>query len=294
MKRVAINQDTAETERARYVYLQHTKMTSLRGKAVMCEEITDYRFTPSTDGTDEQLLKVDGRFLKEHKYVSFTALLPRDEDKPKDSDHDKDKLEKKEKKEKGKDLDPVFDPNSNETLDRDLVENLRWNLVHDKSKDGVNAHLFPLTSKDQANYVFRMVSRERLNGRDVFHISFRPQKKDDFGWSGDAFIDTTAFQPVLVTTGMARKIPFAVRTFLGTNLPGLGFTVTYAPQPDGVWFPVTLSTEFKVHVLFFFNREIILDAQNRNFEKTHVTSRIVGEATPMDEDKARAPAPTPQ
>jgi hypothetical protein len=80
---------------------------------------------------------------------------------------------------------------------------------------------------------------------------------------------------------MARKIPFAVRTFLGTNLPGLGFTVTYAPQPDGVWFPVTFSTEFKIHVLFFFNREVILNAENREFEKTHVTSRIVGDATPV-------------
>ena len=159
---------------------------------------------------------------------------------------------------------------------------MRWNLIHDKSKDGVNAHLFPLTSKDQLNYAFRMVGRERLNGRDVYHIAFRPKEKNDFGWSGDAFIDTTAFQPVLVTTGMARKIPFAVRTLLGTDVPGLGFTITYAPQPDGVWFPVTFSTEFKIHVLYFFHRQIILDAQNRDFEETHVTSRIVGEATPVD------------
>ena len=62
---------------------------------------------------------------------------------------------------------------------------------------------------------------------------------------------------------------------MGTNLPGLGFTVVYAPQPDGVWFPVSFGTEFKIHVLFFFNREIVVDAQNRSFEKTHVTSQIV-------------------
>jgi hypothetical protein len=289
MARVAANQDKAEAERAHYVYVQHAKMTSRRGSTVMCEEITDYRLTPSTDGTDEQLLKVDGRFLRAKSYITYTALLPRDEEKPKDQDKEKDKDKnkddaKKDKKEK-KDKDPTFDPNSNETIDRDIVENMRWNLIHEKSKDGVDSHLFPLTSKDQATYTFRMVSRERLNGRDVFHIAFRPRKKDDFGWSGDAFIDTTAFQPVLVTTGMARKIPFAVRTLLGTNLPGLGFTVTYAPQPDGVWFPVSFSTEFKIHVLFFFNREVILDAQNRNFEKTHVTSRIVGDATPVDPDQ---------
>jgi len=289
MARVAANQDKAQAERSHYVYVQHAKMASRRGKTVMCEEITDYQLTPSTDGTDEQLLKVEGRFRRDKNYITYNALLPRGEDKPKDADQnrDKDKVQENDKKGKKdkKDKDPTFDPNSNETIDRDIVENMRWNLIHDKSKDGVNAHLFPLTSKNQADYTFRTLGRERLNGRDVFHISFRPKKKDDFGWSGDAFIDTTAFQPVLVSTGMARKIPFAVRTLLGTNLPGLGFTVTYAPQPDGVWFPVTFSTEFKIHVLFFFHREIILDAQNRNFEKTHVTSRIVGEATPVDPDQ---------
>jgi hypothetical protein len=310
MIRVAINQDAAEAERAHYVYVQHAKMTSRRGKTVMCEEITDYRFTPSVDDTHEQLLKVDGRYLKNHKFIAYDKLLPRDEDKPKDADKDKDKdksaakesdkhdkenkKDKKDKKDKGKDKDPVFDPNSDETLDRDLVENMRWSLIHDKSKDGIDQHLFPLTSKDQADYTFRMIGRERLNDRDVFHITFRPKKKDDFGWSGDAYIDTQAFQPVLVTTGMARKIPFVVRTLLGTDVPGLGFTIRYAPQPDGVWFPVNFSTEFKIHVLYFFHRQVILDAQNRDFEKTHVTARIVGDATPVEQTNAQTPAPTPQ
>ena len=76
---------------------------------------------------------------------------------------------------------------------------------------------------------------------------------------------------------MARKIPFAVRTLLGTSLPGLGFTVTYAPQPDGVWFPETFGTEFKLKILFFFSREILISARNRDFEKTHVTSHILTE-----------------
>jgi len=285
MARVAANQDRAEADRAHYVYAQHARMVSRRGNTVMCEELTDYRFTPSNDGSREDLLKVDGRMLKNHKYVSFTKLLPRDDEKPKQTDQDKDKQaqEKKDKKDKEKDKDPVFDPNSDETLDRDLVENIRWSLIHDKSKDGINAHLFPLTSKDQADYAFRMVDRERLNGRDVYHIAFRPKKKDDFGWSGDAFIDTTAFQPVLVTTAMARKIPFVVRTLLGTNVPGLGFTVTYAPEANGVWFPVTFSTEFKIHLLYFFHRNVFLNAENRDFEETHVTARIVGDAAPVDD-----------
>ncbi len=287
MARVGENQDRAEAERAHYVYVQHAKMVSRHGNTVMCEEITDYRMTPSTGGSQEQLLKLEGRQLSKHQYLTYHALPPepaKAEDtaaNPPRQEQSKGAANAPQKKE---DQDEIRVSVSEDSMDRDLVQNLRSGLIHDKSKDGIAAHLFPLTTKDQADYTFRIIARERMNGRDVFHISFRPRKKDDFGWSGDAYVDTTAYQPVLITTGMARKIPFAVRTFLGTNLPGLGFTVTYAPQPDGVWFPVSFSTEFKIHVLFFFHREIILDAQNREFEKTHVTSRIVGEATALEEN----------
>jgi hypothetical protein len=296
MARVAANQDTSEAERSHYVYVQHARMSSRKGKTILCEEITDHRFTPSAGETHEQLLKLDGRMLKNKKYVSYDKLLPSDEEKRKSEQGDQDKAKDAnattpdkekdrksgDKKDKKKDKDPAFDPESDETIDRDLVENMRKNLIHDKSKDGINARLFPLTSKNQADYIFRMIGRERLNSREIFHVTFRPKNKDDFGWSGDAYIDTTAYQPVLVTTAMARKIPFAVRTLLGTNVPGLGFTVTYAPQADGVWFPVTFSTEFKIHVLYFFHRQIFLNAENREFEKTHVTSRILSDVTPVE------------
>ena len=152
---------------------------------------------------------------------------------------------------------------------------MRRDLTNDKTKDGIASRLFPLTSKDQSGYSFRLVGRAQKNGRDVFHIFFEPTDKNDYTWKGDAYIDATAYQPVVVTTAMSRKMPFAVRTLMDTNLPGLGFTVVYAPQPDGVWFPVNFGTEFKIHVLFLFNREIIVDAQNHSFEKTHVTSQIV-------------------
>ena len=270
MLRVGENQDRAEAERAHYVYVQHAKMVSRRGGTVMCEEITDYRMTPSSSGSQEELLKLDGRQLTKRQYLTYHALPPepakKDPQKKEDEQHD-----------------TIRVSISDDSMDRDIVENIRSGLIHDKSKDGISAHLFPLTTKEQAEYSFRMVGRERMNGRDVLHVSFRPKKKEDFGWSGDAYIDAAAYEPVLITTGMARKIPFAVRTLLGTNFPGLGFTVTYAPQSDGVWFPASFSTEFKIHVLFFFHREIILNAQNREFEKTHVTSRIVGEATEVEE-----------
>jgi len=287
MARVGENQDRSEADRAHYVYVQHAKVVSRRGEKVICEEITNYRITPSNDGSHGELLDLEGRLRRKDTYTPYHALppdkakaeVPSNADTPNNQKQDPPPDSPKQEDEDHGSIRITIDGDS---LDRDLVEDLRWDLIHDKSKDGVSAGLFPLTSKEQQDYVFRMVGRERLNGRDVFHLTFRPKQKNDIGWSGNAYIDTTAFQPVLITTGMARKIPFAVRTLLGTNFPGLGFTVTYAPQPDGVWFPVTFSTEFKIHVLFFFHREIILDAQNRDFEKTHVTSRIVGEAMPLE------------
>jgi len=268
MAQVAAHQDMSEAARSHYVYVQHSKVTSRRGRTVMCEEFTDYRVTPAGDKSHEELLSVNGRLLVKHKYVPYTNLLP---------DDDRTKAEN--------DKDSVSITIGGDSADRNMVEHMRKNLLEDESKDGINAKLFPLTSKAQADYEFHLEGREHLNGRDVFHLRFRPKDKKEFGWSGDAWIDATAFQPVLVTTGMARKIPFAVRTLLGTNLPGLGFTVAYAPQADGVWFPVTFSTEFKIEVLFFFRREIIIDAQNREFEMTHVTSKMLDDVTPVDPQK---------
>lgn len=296
MAKVAANQDQSQAERAHYVYVQHTKMASRRGKTVMCDEITDYRVTPSDKGSHEELLRVDGRQWVHRQYQHYTALLDEknksdqkdnsDTNKSSNDSGDKSRdqsgIEVEKDRSGGEDTHDGISINiGGDSVDREMVENMRQNLLHDDSKDGVTSHLFPLTTDDQKDYAFQMIGRERMNGRDVFHIVFRPKDKSDYAWKGDAYIDTTAYQPVLVTTGLSRRIPFAVRTFLGTNLPGVGFTVTYAPQPDGVWFPSTFSTEFKIEVLFFFRREIILDAQNREFEKTHGDVTIVGEAQPV-------------
>ena len=261
MARVAVNQDQSEAERAHYVYVQHARTSSRKGKTILCEEITDSRVTPSGTESHQELLKLDGRLLVKHKYVTYTHLPPaKNGDKSSvEADHD--------------DLNiSIGDDDS----DRDLVETMRDHFVNDKSKDGIGKGLFPLTSKNQQDYQFNLLGHEPRNGHDCFHIEFHPKDKDDFGWKGDAYIDSATYQPVFLRTAMARNIPFAVRTMLGTNVPGLGFTVIYAPQPDGVWFPVSFGTEFKVHVLFFYTRQIVIDAQNRDFEKTHVNSKIVG------------------
>ena len=266
MARVAANQDTTEAARLHYVYIQHAHVRSLKGHTVRCEETTDTRITPTATGSDQQLLKLDGRLLHKGQYITYTHLPTTAETGHPSPDAD----------------DVTVNLDDDET-DRDIVEHMRHNLTSDKSKDGISARLFPLTSKSQAGYDFQLLGHAPLNGHDTFHLIFHPKDTSDtsdYGWKGDAYIDTTTYQPVLVRTAMARNIPFAVRTLLGTSLPGLGFSVTYAPQPDGVWFPITFGTEFKMHILFFFNREIIIDAHNLDFEKTHVTSTIHSEDPP--------------
>ena len=264
MLKVAANQDKDEAERSHYVYVQHARVVSRRGKTVMCEEVTDVRVTPSSKGSHQQLIKLDGRVLDKHTYVAYDTLLP-DKNNPAapvEAEHH------------------TIETSIGDT-DQSLVEGLRIGLTNDtgdkdaQAKDGVGAGLFPLTTKSQAEDAFTLVGREQMNGREVFHIAFRPKDKSDYGWKGDAYIDSTAYQPVVVSTTMNRNLPFGVRTLMGTSLPGLGFTVVYAPQADGVWFPVSFSTEFKIHVLFFFKREITIDAKNRDFLKTHSEGNIV-------------------
>ncbi len=249
MARVAANTDRAEAERTHYIYVQHARVASRKGKTVQCEEMTDMRVAPEAQGSHRELLKLDGRVLRKKTYETYS-------NRP-EPNHD-----------------PARDKMEGDT-DRDLVENLRKNLTDEKSKDGLNAGLFPLSTKAQASYVFTLKGRERRNAHDAFHIAFTPRDKDDFGWRGDAWIDTADFQPIAVQTALGRNIPFAVRTLLGTSVPNLGFSATYAPQPGGVWFPVSFGSEFKINVLFFFHRTITMQIDNRNFERTHTSARII-------------------
>jgi len=263
MAKVGANQDGAEKARASYVYTQHARVVSLKNRKILCEEVTESRVTPTENGSQQRLLTLNGRRLLKGKYVSYTEL-PRLEQQGMG---------------KGEAASDDVNIGLDDDTDRDLVENMRKHLVNDTSKDGIEAGLFPLTTRIQSEYTFRLLGRERMNGREVFHLEFRPRDKSEFAWKGDAYIDTVAYQPVVVRTTLSRKVPFAVRALLGTNVPGLGFSVAYARQPDGVWFPLSFGTEFKIHVLFFFRREITIAAENRDFEKTHVKARILGDVT---------------
>jgi hypothetical protein len=318
MARVAANQDKSESARALYLYTQHAHIASRKGKTIRCEETTDDRITPTPTGSNQQLLKLDGRLLQKHGYVTYTHLpAPKGEARPTSAEP----VSPPPGPAKQDDVNITID--NDDTMDRDLVENLRKNLTATHSKDGISASLFPLTSKEQAVYTFTLLGREPRNGRDSFHIAFAPKDPDTFTWKGDAWIDATAFQPIVIRTSMARKLPLAIRMLLGTNVPGLGFTIIYAPQPslqptpqptsqptfqptqdaasrpeseldaiaeekplrqiaaapEPVWFPTSFGTEFRIHVLFFFTREIFFNAENRDFHLTH-TSATIHDAPP--------------
>jgi hypothetical protein len=91
---------------------------------------------------------------------------------------------------------------------------------------------------------------------------------------GEALVSRDDYQPVLITTEMAHKLPLLVRTMLGTNLHGLGFSVRYQKFDESLWFPVSYGTEFRVRALFFYNRSIVVSLENTGFRRAKVDSVI--------------------
>jgi hypothetical protein len=240
MARVAANQDRSNQLRTDYIYHQrvHVAARKSNGK-LMCELTLDYNVIPSATGTKKGLQKLSGRYWHKGRYVDFDHKLKGDD----------------------------------ESIDCDVADALGEDLTNEHSKDGVSKDLFPLTSQQQKADRFEYLGQETMEGRRVYRVSFRPKHKKDFDWAGEADIDTHDFQPVDVFTKPSRRIPFVIRTFL-VALPGLGFNLQYQRQPEGVWFPDSFGTEFKVRVLMFYRRQYTISLENTNFRRTHVTSKI--------------------
>ena len=245
MARVGANQDRAEALRKQYVYQQHIHVVSKQTNGrLKREETSDYDMVPTADGTQRKLTSLTGRFLHKGQYVEFSGQEPRDEQGDDDG------------------------------MDADLTRDFRDDLCNEKSKDGLGRNLFPFTTANQARYKFKLLGEDTQDGRAVYHIAFAPRDEDDLTWAGETYIDQEDFQPVTAFTKLSRKLPLLVRGALGTDLPGIGFSVHYKRQPDGVWFPVSFGTEFRLKVLFFMKRDISLSLENRNFQRTHVDSKI--------------------
>ncbi|MBV8706268.1 MAG: hypothetical protein JO028_03695 [Acidobacteriaceae bacterium] len=73
---------------------------------------------------------------------------------------------------------------------------------------------------------------------------------------------------------MSRRLSLAVRTMLGTDVPGLGFSVQYTRVDKDLWFPATYGTEFGLHALFLLNRTFTESVENKNFRRATAESRI--------------------
>ena len=262
MARVAANQDRSQALRVQYVYKQHIHIATHKPQTrMMREENADYDVVPLPDGTvQKQLKSLTGRYWNKDKYVDFQS-----EPVPEPGSTN---------------ADLVHNLRNHETVpeagrtDADLIRNLREHLSNDKSKDGLARDLFPLTSEEQKSYEFKLLGREIEAGRDVYHIAFTPKNTAEPMWAGEAVIDAAEFEPVRVFTKMSRPLPFLVRT-MWFDLPGIGFNVDYEREGDGVWFPSSFGTEFRLKVgpLFFFNRDISISLKNSGFERTHLESK---------------------
>ena len=236
MKRVAENQDREQNARTQFVYEENVHRTMRRkdGK-LLREEYRTFAVTPGPKGTDKKLQSVKGRYWKKGRYVSFEG-------------------------------EPVPEPGLfNITFDDD---------GDSQTKDGVDKDLFPLTSDEQKKYAFELADERVVQGRPAYRIQFRPPNRKDYGWTGEALIDKEEFQPVSVYTRLSRRLPLAVRTALGTDVPGLGFTVSYTRLDKDLWFPSSYGTEFGVHALFLLNRTFTESLENKNFRRATVESRV--------------------
>ena len=247
MSRVAANQAASQATRRQYVYTQKQTLRLVRGNGrIAREERREYLVTPGAKKVKKHLAKFEGRYETKGKFTSY--------DKP--EYHYK-----------------------NIDIDADLINSLSEDLTNDaKSRDGISCDLFPLTGGEQSKYRFRLVGEEKYRGHDVYRVAFEPDGKkhedDEAIWKGEALIDRSEYQPVVITTRLAFNIPLAVKILLGTNIKGLGFTLSYEKFQEGLWFPVSYGGEFDVRGLFFYKRVMSVALTNSDFHKLDVNSTV--------------------
>jgi hypothetical protein len=147
-------------------------------------------------------------------------------------------------------------------------------LLNEKTKDGIGKDLFPLTTEEQKDYRFEVKGRKQVQGRDTYLVAFSPADEDDLTWAGEAWIDADEFQPVRVFTHLSKRMPFFIRSMMGTDLPGFGFNVQYVRVDKDVWFPASFGSEFKLRAVFFIKRDITMSMQASGFKHTKVDSEL--------------------
>jgi hypothetical protein len=249
MEEVAANQDRAQELRREFVYRQEVIIRFTRGNGRLArEELRELQVTPTPEQTEKTLLRFLGKYEKDGKLLEYS-----------------------EPRFRHKELD----------LDGEIISELAEEFTNDKkSRDGIARDFFPLTSREQSKYRFNLKGEEVHRDRPVYRIAFEPRGKgweemESAPWSGELLVDRTEYQPVLVTTRLAKDIPLAVRVLLGTDVQRLGFKVAYEKFGEGIWFPVSYGGEFKLKAVFFYKRKIAIALNNGNFQRTAVSTRLV-------------------
>jgi hypothetical protein len=240
MKRVAENQDQAQSERLNYLYDQRVKVSTRRANGKLArEEVADYTVAPAAKGVDRKQTAIQGRYLKKGSYNEFKG-----------------------------------EPVPEGGIDGGLVGGFRDSVFDKDSKDGLGKDFFPLTSEEQKDLRFELDGEQIVEGRKAYRVRFMPKDSHDITWAGEALIDEEDLQPISVYTRLSRRLPLAVRTLLGTDLPGLGFNVRYRRLDKDIWFPDSFGTEFRLKAVFFINRTITVSLENKNFKRASAESQI--------------------
>jgi hypothetical protein len=241
MCRVAENQERAEEARKAYVYDMNVfvRMKRANGKLAR-EESRDYVVAPNEKGAKRKLVKLSGKILDGNREINYTT--------------------------------PRYDHKSID-IDSSLTDAFARELMWNKSDLSPMVDWFPLTRARLAGYSVKFGGEERYREYDVYKVSFSEHEEEDC-WTGEALVEKNEFQPVLVTSQWACRIPAAVKIVLGTNITQVGAKITYQRFDRGVWFPVTCGGELKLRVLFMYARTIAFSAKNADFRRADVETSV--------------------
>jgi hypothetical protein len=273
MARVAANQDRSQEIRAAFVYHQDLLLRFKRGNGKTArEEWREYTVTPGAKSSQKTLTRFIGKYEKNGKLIEY--------------------------REPGYTYKEV-------DLDGEIIDDFANDLANEKdSRDGIACDLFPLTTGEQKKYLFSLHGTEEYRGKQVHNITFKPHKdnwSEDNGtpWAGEILVDIHDYQPVFVSTHLAKGLPVVIKTLLGTNLKGLGFKLAYDKFDEGLWFPVNYGAEFELKAVFFYRRKISIALNNSGFKHAQVETKVSFE-DPLQIDKSmkvkevKSPTPPPR
>jgi hypothetical protein len=273
MKKVAANTAAAIDGRRQYVYHQRIRAGLLKSNGeVVCRESREYTVVPQPAKTEKKLVSFSGECRDGKQMAAYdTPASPR----------------------------PGVKENAAIQVDdeRESITGMIGALANDRnSKDGIPPQLFPLSAEELPYYRFTLKGETTLKGRRTYDITFVPVEhkgfcvdidgdkdgdKPDEGqahvcrpWKGEVWIDAEDYQPSRIDTQMAKGVPWGVRVFMGINVRQLGFSLNYQRVADGVWFPATYGTEFRLTVFWGYKRTVTLSMENTDFRKTDAQSIV--------------------